>query len=318
VAKIDSRLLFLIYKTYESVFHILYLLYRCLNFLTYGKNKRTSLSRAISPYFSIRTIWNKLFSQFGNKLFVMKNLDGRLMVIRFSLYDDVVALFGRIEEKKIENLFISQCKPGRVILDVGAHIGRYVLKASDYIGETGKIIACEPHPGNFSILLKNLTLNKCKNVILENAAMSAVQGYVYLCEGSDSGLHSIISHHKSDSCKGLQVKSNTIDALLREKSIEAVDFCKIDVEGAELFVLKGAEHTLSQKKVKRILCEIHPGVAIETIENLFRRYGYETKTISNFVYSFFPYKPRARMESPAFYLRKLQILQTDLEVPFSS
>lgn len=242
----------------------------------------------ISPHFNTRTVWNRILSHLRNKLFLVKNSDGDLMAARLSFYDDVVALFGRIEEQTAETLFLHECIRGSAILDVGAHIGRYVLMAASRVGISGKVIACEPHPVNFSILLKNLRMNGYENVIPRNVALSAEDGFVSLSVGDDSGLHSIVDDKQSIALKKLRVRSTTIDSLLKELGMERIDMCKIDVEGAELLVLKGAEYSLRKKKIRRFVCEVHRGVHVEEVEEFFRRNGFITRTFRNFVYSYCP------------------------------
>jgi FkbM family methyltransferase len=242
----------------------------------------------ISPHFGVGTVWNKVFSILKGRVFLVKNSDGNLMTARPSLYDDVVALFGRIEEKKIETLFADECRQGSTILDVGAHIGRYVLLAADRVGMSGKVIACEPHPANFSILLRNIELNRHTNVIPKNVALSAEDGVAQLSLGDDSGLHSIVYNQESTSREKLGVKSSTIDSLLKELRVERVSLCKIDVEGAELLVLKGAEYSLKERKIEQFICEVHKGIRLDQVEQFFRKWGFLTETFRNFVRSYYP------------------------------
>lgn len=251
--EINSLAVFLFYYIYESLFCLLSRLYNF--FLRIGSNhEKMDFMTEISPR---RTVWNKVFSRLGNRLFVIKNREGIQMAVRISFYDDVVALFGRIQEKNVWQLFINECKKGRTILDVGAHIGRYTLLASSRVGISGKVIACEPYPENFFILLKNLQLNKCKNVTAIEVALSLEDGFVRISAGTDSGLHSTVVHKNFGDAHDLNVRSRTMDSLLKELSVEKVDLCKIDVEGAELLVLKGAESSLKDKKILRFICEIH-------------------------------------------------------------
>jgi len=284
--RINRQVIFFTYTMYESLIHLLYEFYRwfCVGML---RLQDEGFSK-ISPHFGVGTVWNKVFSILKGRVFLVKNSDGNLMTARPSLYDDVVALFGRIEEKKIETLFADECRQGSTILDVGAHIGRYVLLAADRVGMSGKVIACEPHPANFSILLRNIELNRHTNVIPKNVALSAEDGVAQLSLGDDSGLHSIVYNQESTSREKLGVKSSTIDSLLKELRVERVSLCKIDVEGAELLVLKGAEYSLKERKIEQFICEVHKGIRLDQVEQFFRKWGFLTETFRNFVRSYYP------------------------------
>ena len=73
-------------------------------------------------------------------------------------------------------------KEGDVVIDVGAHIGPYTLKASKRVGLNGKIIAIEADPENFDILNRNIQLNKLTNVIALNYAVYSKEDKIdYIC-----------------------------------------------------------------------------------------------------------------------------------------
>ena len=72
------------------------------------------------------------------------------------------------EDDIIEQYFTS--KEDNIVIDLGAHIGPYTLKASKYVGLNGKVIAIETDPENFNILNRNVQLNKLTNVIALNYA----------------------------------------------------------------------------------------------------------------------------------------------------
>ena len=64
-------------------------------------------------------------------------------------------------------------KEGDIVVDVGAHIGRYTIISSKRIGQSGKVIAIEPHPSNFEMLNRNIKLNGLTNVIPLNYAVNS-------------------------------------------------------------------------------------------------------------------------------------------------
>jgi FkbM family methyltransferase len=154
---------------------------------------------------------------------------------------------------------------GRIVVDVGAHYGRYTLIAAKRVGPKGKVISIEADPSNFDMLDKNIKLNEpsSENVIAINYAASSNKSKVKLSipekESSGHTIYSSIIPGRSPSEKFIEINANTLDNLLHENGISAeqVNWIKIDVEGAELEVVKGAANILSKSKDIALLIEIH-------------------------------------------------------------
>jgi len=168
--------------------------------------------------------------------------------------------FNPAREEDIVELF--RPKNGDIVVDVGAHIGKYSLIASKMVGPYGKVVAIEAHPNNYEILKKNITLNKLTNVIALNFAVSSKEAMVKLYEpGQEQGFtiyNTIMTGRKmSNNPNYVKVHAKTLDSVLLENAIKEVNWIKIDVEGAELEVLRGALNTLSNSRSLSILIEIH-------------------------------------------------------------
>lgn len=168
--------------------------------------------------------------------------------------------FDPAREDDIVKLFRS--KEGDIVVDVGAHIGKYTIIASKMVGSKGKVIAIEAHPVNYDILKQNIELNKLSNVIALNYAVHSQETMVKLYEpGQEEGFtiyNTIMTDRISlNNQKYIEVKANTLDSLLFENGTKEVNWIKIDVEGAEYEVLKGATEVLSASKCISILVEIH-------------------------------------------------------------
>jgi len=148
-------------------------------------------------------------------------------------------VFSSIWEPQVKSVF--RFHEGMVFLDVGAHIGKYAVRAGSKIGKEGRIIAIEPNEDNFRVLVQNLKLNQIKNCIPLNIAAYNSDVELQLFVGSDSAKHSV----KENSSRGSQkVNARALDNVLRELKIKRVDLIKIDVEGSEYEVVKGLEKTL--------------------------------------------------------------------------
>jgi FkbM family methyltransferase len=168
--------------------------------------------------------------------------------------------FNPDREADIVKLFCP--KEGDIVVDVGAHIGKYTIIASKMVGSKGKVIAIEAHPVNYDILKQNIFLNKLSNVIALNYAVHSMETLVKLYEpGQEEGFtiyNTIMTDRTSlNNQKYIEIKANTLDSLLLENGIKEVNWIKIDVEGAEFEVLKGATNILSSSKDISLLIEIH-------------------------------------------------------------
>lgn len=145
--------------------------------------------------------------------------------------------------------FVRSClKEGTVFVDVGANIGYYTLIASRLVGPQGRVHSIEPVPSTAAILETNVRLNSRPNVSVHKVAAWSSRGALILrIPGSWYGLASA-----SRNGRGVPVDSITLDELL--ESEDSIDCMKIDVEGAELEVLRGARDVL--KRTKCLVIEI--------------------------------------------------------------
>jgi FkbM family methyltransferase len=133
------------------------------------------------------------------------------------------------------------CRPDATIVDVGANIGLTAL-AFSAIAPRGHVIAIEPSPRNFALLQTNLERNDVRNVDAVNLAMSDRTGTVEMVE-DDSFM---AGNRIVAGGAGVSVPATTLDELLAGRGTRQVDLLKIDVEGHETQVLKGATTSLQR------------------------------------------------------------------------
>jgi FkbM family methyltransferase len=132
--------------------------------------------------------------------------------------------------------------PGDVVVDVGANIGGYALRAARV---AGRVIAIEPEPSNFRQLIENLRLNHLQNLTPLEVAVSDHAGSTDLYLASDSGRHSLeASGWGEPTGKIAPVQILTLDDVTEDERIARIDWLKVDVERHELAVLRGAPHSL--------------------------------------------------------------------------
>ena len=163
-------------------------------------------------------------------------------------------------EKENFSFLTAQSKPGGVVLDIGAHIGLFAVIASETTGDNGKVFAFEPSPSTTEFLKKTITINKKNNVIEAiQQAMSNEVGKItfFVSDNKIDNSNSLVSYKNDRKLKGIEVDVNTIDNFVASKKLNAVNFIKIDVEGAEYDALRGGIDTFINKKPACILA-IHP------------------------------------------------------------
>jgi FkbM family methyltransferase len=153
-------------------------------------------------------------------------------------------------------------RPGEVVVDVGAHIGRYTLPAA----LTGSlVVAIEPDPSNFIALRRNVELNGFRNVVLKNCAVSDRDGSrtLFLAGGPNRGTSSLDPQWApgvggAAIPESVEVACDTLDHILLPVSPGRIDWLKIDVEGHEVQVLGGANLTLG--KTNKLILEVSKGL----------------------------------------------------------
>ena len=162
--------------------------------------------------------------------------------------------------ENLERSFVERfIRPGMTVLDIGAHHGFYTLLASRRVGAQGKVLAVEASPREREKLGVHLRLNRCKNVQVESRALGDEEGdaQLYLVEARESGCNSLRKPETSGPSEAVPVHIGRLDDVLRDHQIERVDFIKLDVEGAELSVLKGAPQLLTNRPRPAILAEVY-------------------------------------------------------------
>jgi FkbM family methyltransferase len=128
------------------------------------------------------------------------------------------------------------------VLDIGAHHGLYTILASKCVGSTGKVIAFEPSPRERRLLARNLRLNFCSNVSVESFALGSChsKANLFLVQGGDDGCNSLRPPGVTAATEAVSVDVISLDEYLLKSGINQIDFVKLDVEGGEREVLRGA------------------------------------------------------------------------------
>jgi FkbM family methyltransferase len=166
------------------------------------------------------------------------------------------------DEYEAENFkfLTNSCKPGAVIIDIGAHIGLFSVIASQVTGKSGKVYAFEPAPSTYQLLQKTLSINHNGSVIETfQKAVGKETGKItfFVSDGQADNGNSLVNYKEDRPLNGIDVEVTSVDAFVQEKKISRLDFIKIDVEGAEYDTLRGTAETLQNLRPVCIVA-IHP------------------------------------------------------------
>jgi FkbM family methyltransferase len=194
---------------------------------------------------------------------------------------------GGFENKELE-IFQSSLDKGSILVDAGANIGLYSIIGSRIVGTTGKVYAFEPSKVTFNLFLKNIELNKINNIIPINMGLGDKTGEsLFLSQDLKTGdgekYISKNGNGRSDNneSEGVPfsevITLDTLDNFQRKNDIKKVDFLKIDVEGYEYYVLKGAENLIRNNPQIIIL--------FECAEHLARRAGSSQEAVFSLLQS---------------------------------
>ena len=152
--------------------------------------------------------------------------------------------------------FRAVVRRGMTVLDVGANVGAYTLMFATWVGETGRVFAFEPAPDACAGLRTHVTLNDFDDrVTIVEAAMAADVGEAAFAVHASGGASSLALASVEKGTR-IQVATETIDHICKTHSLLPA-VIKIDVEGAELDVLKGGRNTLALPGL-HVFVEFHP------------------------------------------------------------
>jgi FkbM family methyltransferase len=144
---------------------------------------------------------------------------------------------------------------GSTFFDVGANIGLYSVPASLHVGGNGRVVAFEAHPVLCQFLSNNVARNALGNVSIENVAVGESAGNVRLAFNSRNPGETRVA---LDDEVGETVPVVSLDEYCRRRFVDRVDYVKLDVEGYEVAVLRGAEETVRRNPHILLQTEFEP------------------------------------------------------------
>ena len=185
-------------------------------------------------------------------------------------------------EPGTEKCFEKLIEPGMIVLDIGANLGIFTLRA---LRGGCNVYAYEPTPSTYRILNQNIKANgywESDRWRTFNLGVFNKQDTLEFCINEDMCGHNSIFEEKEHS-KKIQVEVVTIDEHL--KDIESIDIVKIDAEGSEIFIMQGMKNVIMRNPQIKIILEFAPthikraGISFEAIFEMLREYGLIYKKI---------------------------------------
>jgi len=162
-----------------------------------------------------------------------------------------------------------------VVVDIGANIGVFAIYAAGKTQNT--IYAFEPFLENVEFLKKNTDVNDCRNIVIDCLALSdkSAIGKLYISEISAG--HLMFDHNvKGKLHDYIEVQTKTLEDIMRDHSIDKIDFLKLDCEGSEGQILKAASSNCLGK-IAKIAMEFHDNVSLlkhDEIKKLLEDHGF--------------------------------------------
>jgi FkbM family methyltransferase len=199
--------------------------------------------------------------------------------------------------------------PGAVFYDLGANEGFFTVIATQMVGPGGQVVAFEPHPQFADYIRRNLKINNLHSslVVFHQKAVGDVEGVAQLiiqglCMSHLSSAQELLSHSWAEtqpryvqSGQTCEVELTTLDAVA-DRHGRPPDLVKIDVEGAEVAVLRGAAGLLKADP-PAILCEFHSPETAALGGEILRKYGYSFYKVE---------KKLEAVQTPTFWTLALQ------------
>lgn len=192
-----------------------------------------------------------------------------------------IYFFGHYHERYEAKIIDSLLEQGEVFWDIGANIGYFTLAAASVLKNRGQIVSFEPARVAYERLKDNISLNYFNNILIYKLAVTdkSGEGVLYLSgDVADSGAN--LFHPGKDQTLQEICETVSLDRFSQEQGLQAPDFIKMDVEGAELAALKGAENILANSR-PLLLIEMEEktlkaaGTDKSAIARLLGSYGYQ-------------------------------------------
>jgi FkbM family methyltransferase len=187
--------------------------------------------------------------------------------LQASTFSDLRSTRGFVPDSSEAKMILSLSSNYPVFIDIGANVGVWTV-ALAAAHPNAHVYCLEPTPGTFRVLRNNIALNRLQNVTAEQLAVSDSGGFFSFQMTERTSIYNRVAPSKESAedlhrgrftnARTIEVKSICLDDFCKDRCIERIGFLKIDVEGAEVCVLKGAEQLLRNRAIDLIWIEVDP------------------------------------------------------------
>jgi FkbM family methyltransferase len=170
------------------------------------------------------------------------------------------------------------------VVDVGAHVGLVTLPAASVLGPGGRIVVFEPADANRRLLERHVCLNGYKDrvtVVGDLVGAEEADNVPFFAMDDATGMNTVVPGSVGDDYRAMAKHQTTLDAYCASHDLSP-EIVKIDVEGAELGVLRGARGTVSRCR-PAVFLSVHPrqitllGETVEALADLIESLGYDCR-----------------------------------------
>jgi FkbM family methyltransferase len=204
--------------------------------------------------------WVKpVFELMANRV---RNQDGEIQQgvgrgLRFNTGKSIAGYLLGTAEPDMQAALKTLVRPGMTVYDLGANVGFISMIAAHLVGPEGRVIAFEPLPANARQIKYNASLNNFSHVMVREEAMSDKDGEaLFQTTGFPTTGKLENGHFNKEKAGEVMVRVRSLDAVITEAKLPSPDLIKMDVEGAETLVLRGASQTLMSARPV-LLIELH-------------------------------------------------------------
>jgi FkbM family methyltransferase len=187
-------------------------------------------------------------------------------------------MLGAHFEGEAQEIIRGIVKPGDVVYDIGANVGYMTLLFAALCGPEGRVFAFEPSPANFPRLRRHVDLNRERNVMLQNCAVSDTEGVALFAE--EGSMSHIVPSNSNGKGGGVQVRTVRLDDFIYRDGHAPPTVVKVDVEGHAGRCLAGMQRVLCVAK-PTLLYELHDPREADEVSVALSEFSYVATAIDS-------------------------------------
>lgn len=177
----------------------------------------------------------------------------------------------------------SRISRGDVVVDCGAYIGEFAVRAAQKVGDTGLVLAFEPNPQSLALCRRNVAYNRCANVITFGLALGREKSMACLeVDKTNFGASRVVRQEGKDMIPNIRLEP--LDHFERFLEGKAIKLLKIDTEGFAAEIIEGARGLLRKRLIQNIAAEVH----CQAEQNLcytLKDYGFDCTMQGSYLYA---------------------------------